>query len=142
MELEGRRSPLEPKGWCDEAQLKSWKSVAQAEGRLTKEKPKGREDILGGAEGGKSHSGADCSTGLGGVVGTEVQGGAPGSTMQGGAGKFSDRGKSLVTRTGAEGLRRGNAGRTGGLGSAGGGEQTGLTGSDETDIKFRNVSLG
>lgn len=73
--------------------------------------------VLGGAEGERSLNG--------GVVGTVVLGGAPGSTIQGEACKFSNQGESLVTRTVAERLRRDNAGRAGGLGSAGGGAQTG-----------------
>lgn len=124
VELEERKSPLDPKGWRYEVQLKARKSIAQTEGRLTEEEPEGRGDICPSWSQGRekwSHNGANCSTGLGGVVGTEILCGAPGSTIQDGAGKFSDRGKSLATRTGAKGLRRGNSGRAkGGLGSAGG----------------------
>lgn len=31
VELEGRRSPMEPKGWRDESQTKAWKFMPKAE---------------------------------------------------------------------------------------------------------------
>lgn len=36
VELEGRMSPMEPKGWRAKAQTKAWKSVVKVERRLTK----------------------------------------------------------------------------------------------------------
>lgn len=45
IKLEGRKRPLEPKGWRDKAELNARKSVAQAEGQLTREEPEGRGDI-------------------------------------------------------------------------------------------------
>lgn len=61
--MEGRKSPMEPKGWRDEAEVKARK---QAEQRLSKVEPKGRGKpggaermmVPGGAEGRRSHGGA------------------------------------------------------------------------------------
>lgn len=41
VEPERRRSPTQAKGWRDEAYVKDWKSVVQAERRLIKVEPKG-----------------------------------------------------------------------------------------------------
>lgn len=68
----------------------------------------------GGAEGGRSHGRTVCSTDLGQVAGTEVL-------------------------SGVEGLKGDSAGRAGGLGRPGGGEQTGLTGRNSTHIDIRGT---
>lgn len=89
-----------------------------------------------------SYGGADWLTGLEGVTDIEVQGGANGSTVQGWASEDSDRGESLVSRAGAEGLRRGSAGRARGLDNICRDEQTGFTGEHKTGKKSMNGTLG
>ncbi len=62
-------------------------------------------------EGAKSHSGTDWLTGLGGVMGMEVQSGINGSPFQPWTDDNSGQGDLMVTRAGDEGLRRGSAAR-------------------------------
>lgn len=42
MELQGRQSPTEQKGWRDEVQVKDQKSAVQADRQLTKAELEGR----------------------------------------------------------------------------------------------------
>jgi len=41
VELLGGRSPMEPNGWRDEAELEEWSTVELTGRRLTKAKPEG-----------------------------------------------------------------------------------------------------
>lgn len=78
-------------------------------------------------EGANSHGGTDWLTGLGGVMGTEVQSGINVSPFQPWTDDNPGQGDLMVTRAGDEGLRRGSAARANELYNACGGERTGST---------------